>query len=81
MDIFKRGLSYAPWTAEEVAHLNDWQTCGFVHPFTHGDGADKCVLWATWEGWVRHVGGPVVQTWCHAFMADGRLLARRRAGG
>jgi hypothetical protein len=38
-----------------------------VHPFTSAAGV---VLVATPAGWVDREGGPVVQTWAHAFMAD-----------
>jgi 8-oxo-dGTP diphosphatase len=61
----------SPWTDEQVASLNAYQNAGYVHPFTHGDGADKVDLIATRDGWVRQPGGRVVQTWAHDFMADG----------
>ncbi len=63
----------APWTDDQVASLNGWQQCGYVHPFTgsHGPDGERCILIATTAGWIERVGGPVVQTWAHPFMADG----------
>jgi hypothetical protein len=62
----------APWTDDQVASLNGWQTCGYVHPFTGEPGPDgqRPDLIATPDGWVEFDGGPVVQTWAHGFMAD-----------
>jgi hypothetical protein len=60
----------APWTEDQVKSLNAYQNAGYVHPFTDGDGEEKVDLTATPEGWVRKVGGPVVQTWAHEFMTD-----------
>jgi hypothetical protein len=59
--------AHAPWTAAQVASLNGYQQAGHVHPFTSAAGV---VLVATPAGWVDREGGPVVQTWAHAFMAD-----------
>lgn len=67
----------APWTPEQVAGLNAYQDCGWVHPFTCACGA---ALEATEDGWTcngswhfdREEGAfPVVQTWAHAFMVEG----------
>ena len=60
----------APWTDDQVASLNAYQNAGYVHPFTHGDGADQVDLIATPSGWIAKEGGPVVQDWAHSFMAD-----------
>jgi hypothetical protein len=60
----------APWTDDQVASLNAYQKAGYVHPFTHGDGAEKVDLIATAAGWVRHHEGRVVQKWAHEFMTD-----------
>jgi len=72
----------APWTADQVASLNAYQTAGYVHPFTSnaggvlGEGLNllnlgpKINLIATVEGWVVDIDGPVVQTWTHDFMCD-----------
>src|SRR5208337_5185620 len=57
----------APWSDDQVASLNGYQECDFVHPFTGEQGAS---LRATAAGWVEHEGGPVVQKWAHGFMAD-----------
>lgn len=62
-----------PWTADQVESLNAFQQCPHVHPFTgeRGPNGEETVLIATPDGWIEHVGGPVVQTWAHAMMADG----------
>ena len=60
----------APWTEDQVSSLNGWQTCGYVHPFTYGDGDEQIDLIATPDGWVAVEGGPVVQDWAHSFMTD-----------
>lgn len=75
---------FAPWTPEQVAALNEWQQAGIVHPFTSsmdadGNAAEKVVLIATTDGWVREEGGPVVQTWAWPWMADPKRLAEQRA--
>lgn len=68
----------ALWTPDQVASLNAYQECGFLHPFTHHcPEHGKVDLLAMEDGWncplcaVRSdkVSGPV-QTWCHGFMAD-----------
>jgi hypothetical protein len=59
---------FAPWTAEEVVSLNDYQACDFFHEFT---GTDGVVLIATSGGWIEKEGGPVVQDWAYDFMANG----------
>jgi len=62
----------APWTADQVASLNTYQRAGVMHPFTGERQAngDETILIATTEGWITAVGGPVVQTWAHSWMAD-----------
>lgn len=63
--------SRAPWTVEEVQALNDWQHCGWVHPFTcarsHVEGRN---LVATLNGWLCLICG-YRQDWCHDFMLAG----------
>jgi hypothetical protein len=63
----------APWTSEQVESLNGYQNAGVYHPFTGEVGPDgeRSVLIATERGWVETADGPIVQTWAHAFMADG----------
>lgn len=34
-------LTRAPWTPAEVRRLNEWQTCGWVHPYTCGRCRDR----------------------------------------
>ncbi len=59
---------FAPWTSEQVEALNLYQKSGTYHPFTSEQtGAD---LIATKDGWAETEGGPVIQNWAHAFMAD-----------
>lgn len=75
----------APWTPEQVSKLNEWQTCGHVHPFTcggeRGDVAhiayslssnqmDEGVLVATESGWVCPACS-YKQDWAHDFMFTG----------
>ena len=77
--------SEAPWTDEQVAGLNAWQACGYLHPFTCGSGdrmdakhravqakrgGDYGQLVATPEGWLCPACG-YRQTWAHAVMLNG----------
>lgn len=63
------GIRYAPWSEEEVELLKEWQTCGFVHPFTYGmDDGSVVDLIPTKDGWIAQEGGPIVQNWVHEFM-------------
>jgi hypothetical protein len=69
----------APWTDEQVAALNRWQTSGRVHPFTCRDrgepghverpDADLGQLVATPEGWVCP-DCDYTQGWAHRFMLE-----------
>jgi hypothetical protein len=61
-----------PWTEDQVASLNAYQAAGVMHPFTgeRGPKGEETILIATPEGWVERVGGPVVQTWAHAWMVN-----------
>lgn len=65
-------LSQAPWTPEQVKCLERWQSCTYVHPFTSESGPDgeQVNLIPTTEGWVKTIGGPVIQTWAHLFMVE-----------
>lgn len=67
---------YAPFTPEQVAALNHWQTRGGMHPFTCGaehDGPAPTLI-AEADGW--HCPGTLTATcdyrqdWAHAFMAE-----------
>lgn len=60
-------MIHAPFTDDQVASLNAYQTAGYVHPFTGAAGGD---LFATRDGWIEKPGGSVVQTWAHEFMGD-----------
>lgn len=60
---------FPPWTAEEVAALNQWQRRDDRHPFTCGNGGHAHgVLVATPEGWMCSMCD-YVQSWAHDFMA------------
>lgn len=67
------GIVTAPWTAEQVDSLNDYQQSGAFHPFTCGNdqcrAANRSPLTATPHGWVHPCG--YTQNWAHTFMADG----------
>jgi len=68
----------APWTAEQVKHLNEWQQAGIVHPVTcannHNGERD---LIATESGWECPTC-EYTQDWCHDYMSDGSLLAAHK---
>jgi hypothetical protein len=71
----------APFTRAQVEALNNWQRCGWAHPFTCVDRGDRAhrayapqagrtevgVLIATRIGWVCPVCGHR-QDWAHEFM-------------
>lgn len=59
----------APWTDEQVAALNRFQTSGFVHEFTCRDdhGANSRVLVAHRDGW-HCPSCSYRQNWAHASM-------------
>ena len=59
--------SFAPFTDNEVESLNQFQNCGFMHPFTSENSE---ILIATKDGWVEKEGGPVVQNWAHKWMTN-----------
>jgi len=75
--------TFAPWTPDEVAGLNAWQSDPRVHPFTCGGdrmdeahrayqaahGGDFGQLVATPEGWTCPVCD-YRQTWAHSFMTQ-----------
>jgi hypothetical protein len=63
----------APFTAEQVDALNEFQSRGGMHPFTCGNDHDgvHLVLIARADGW--HCSEPPCayrQVWAHAFMAN-----------
>jgi hypothetical protein len=73
-------LARAPFTAEQVESLNDFQRSSAFHPFTcsggggpHSDTAEQyAVLQATEDGWRCPVlGCKHRQDWAHTWMADG----------
>ncbi|TAZ20725.1 hypothetical protein ELH77_19155 [Rhizobium ruizarguesonis] len=65
----------APFTDEQVKHLNDWQERGDVHPFTCPGDRPECAegreLFATRDGWVCRCA-EYCQFWAHDFMAGGQ---------
>jgi hypothetical protein len=56
----------APWSEDQVASLNAFQTSGF-HPFTCGPSSHPLV--ATPEGWICAFDA-YTQDWAHTFMLD-----------
>lgn len=75
----------APFTEEQVAKLNEYQTLGFMHPFTCG--GEYCtrgtennwwLLIATPAGWVCPCG-KYKQSWAHTFMLEINELKKKHA--
>ena len=63
----------APFTEEQVEHLNAWQANQNRHPFTCGQCRDaglpgQCPLTATVDGWICPTCD-YTQDWAHDFMA------------
>lgn len=64
-------ISHAPWTADQVASLQAFQTAGSMHPFTgENSKGEKVDLIPTEAGWIAEEGGAVVQDWCHYWMEN-----------
>jgi len=61
---------HAPFTPEQVRHLNEFQNAESVHPFTCKCGVN---LVATEAGWICNEC-EYTQDWAHDFMADGSML-------
>jgi hypothetical protein len=66
------GKTYAPFTVEQVNHLNGFQGDGWIHPFTcPNEHPDKSDLVATTAGWVCPVEGcDYTQDWAHTHMTS-----------
>jgi hypothetical protein len=63
-----------PWTDEQVAALNRYQTAGKMHPFTCGGTHERHVLlMATSDGWICPAECGYEQKWAHAFMTNEEL--------
>jgi hypothetical protein len=60
----------APWSAEQVKALNEWQRRGNLHPFTCGTEQCGGVLTAGADGWTCPNGCGYAQDWAHDFMAE-----------
>lgn len=62
----------APWTAEQIKSLNDYQEGGVFHEYTCGaEHDDNRVLLATEDGWqCVEDGCRYRQDWAHAWTAD-----------
>lgn len=60
-------MTRAPWTAAQVAVLNRWQACTWLHPFTCRSGCRRVPLVATPEGW-RCLDCDYRQDWAHRVM-------------
>lgn len=63
----------APFTPQQVAHLNEFQQCPRVHPFTCGGCSNRDGLVATVDGWICP-DCDYMQDWAHDFMADGTAI-------
>lgn len=64
------GIVYAPWSDRQVASINSFQQCNYVHSFTCGECRNDLV--AKHFGFVCPTKGcEYRQDWCHEFMADG----------
>ena len=69
----------APFNADQVAALKDWQDAGIVHPFTCAQHSQHS-LTPTADGWKCEVPGCVyTQNWAHDFMLGRTHLAAIRA--
>lgn len=70
----------APWTPQQVAALNAYQTAGIMHPYTCGGvklGRGRCrrVLVAITDGWrCPRRGCRYQQDWAHDWTAGEWLL-------
>lgn len=58
------------WTKEEIKNLNEFQTCGYFHPFTCGNENCRHDLVATENGWICPKC-PYTQNWAHPEMLNG----------
>ena len=54
----------APWTPEQVAALNAWQTGSATHPYTCPNNSSARLV-PTADGWVCE-GCDYTQSWAHA---------------
>lgn len=67
---------HPPWSEEQVANLNAWQTSESVHPFTcplHDDHRGHIMLMATPDGWRCAMQEcDYRQEWAHDFMLNRR---------
>lgn len=67
------------WTDEQVRNINEFQACGFYHPFTcECPSPQRDNLRATRTGLDCERCG-WHQTWVHPFMADGSAVAKLQA--
>lgn len=46
----QRGIVFAPWTDQQVENLKDWQSSGYVHPYTCGQRNPETHTWSEWGG-------------------------------
>jgi hypothetical protein len=63
----------APFTPEQVAHINDFQASGYMHPFTCPNAHTERNLIAE-EAGLRCPSCGYRQGWVHGFMADGAAV-------
>lgn len=62
----------APFTQDQVNHINEFQESGLVHPFTCPN--DSSVLLAHCAG-LECPNCDYMQDWVHDVMADGTMLS------
>jgi hypothetical protein len=68
----------APFNSEQVAHINEFQREGYMHPFTcPGAHSGERNLVATKDG-LHCPSCDYRQFWVHSFMADGAAVANYR---
>lgn len=65
----------APWSVEQVANLSEYQSAGFMHPYTCGECGENLVAGS--DGW-SCPNDTYTQRWAHGFTADREWLDSMR---
>ena len=70
--MLSEAIVIAPWIEGQLQSLTNYQKSGFCHPFTGIDYKDgsSCILIPTKNGWIKEIGGEVIQDWAWRFMVD-----------
>lgn len=63
-------MMYAPFTADQIQSINEYQESGNFHPFTCGNSSNHPVLVATQDG-MKCPKCHFCQKWVHEWMSDG----------